>query len=73
CRTPEILADAAYAIFGKPKSFSGNFVIDDTFLFQNGVRDFDKYRVDPSQDLAPDFFVPDSVPPPDGVSLKAVG
>jgi len=73
CRTPEILADAAYAIFGKPKNFSGNFLIDDTFLFQNGVRDFDHYRVDPRQDLAPDFFVPDSMPPPDGVSLKAVG
>ena len=72
CRTPEILADAAYAIFAKPKSFSGNFLIDDTFLFENSVRDFNHYRVDPSQDLAPDFFVPDSMPPPDGVSLKAV-
>ena len=24
-----------------------------------GVTDFDRYRVDPSQPLAPDFFVPD--------------
>src|SRR4026207_119252 len=32
-RTPEIMADAAYAIFGKPaKSFTGHFLIDDTFL-----------------------------------------
>lgn len=72
CRKPEILADAAHAIFVRPKSFSGNFLIDDTFLSENGVTDFDQYRVDPSQDLAPDFFVPDSVPPPKGVSLKAV-
>lgn len=72
CRTPEILADAAYGIFSKPKNFSGNFLIDDTFLSENGVTDFDTYRVDPSQDLAPDFFVPDSMPPPKGVSLKAL-
>src|SRR5215469_111571 len=32
CRTPEILADAAYRIFLKPVSFSGHFLIDDTFL-----------------------------------------
>ena len=64
-RTPDILADAAHMIFLKgAKSFSGNFLIDDTYLFENGVRDFDQYRVDPSVDLEPDFFVPDgSVPP----------
>ena len=72
CRKPEILADAAYAIFIKPKSFSGNFLIDDTFLSENGVTDFDQYRVDPAQDLVADFFVPDSMPPPKGVSLKAI-
>ncbi len=72
CRTPEILADAAYALFSKPKSFSGNFLIDDTFLYENGVTDFDRYRVDPTQDLVPDFFVPDAMPPPKAVSLKAI-
>ena len=72
CRTPEILADAAHMIFNKPaKSFTGRFLIDDTFLAENGVTDFDQYRVDPTKDLMPDFFVPDSVPPPPGVSLKA--
>ena len=70
-RTPDILADAAHAIFLKdPKTFTGNFLIDDTFLYENGVRDFDRYRVDPSVDLAPDFFVPDDSPPP--ASLKKV-
>jgi citronellol/citronellal dehydrogenase len=63
-RTPEILADAAYAIFQKPaRSFSGHFLIDDVFLHGEGVTDFEKYRVDPSQPLAPDFFVPDDTPP----------
>jgi citronellol/citronellal dehydrogenase len=70
CRKPEIVADAAYAIFGKPaKSFSGNFLIDDTFLAGEGVTDFDHYRVDPSRPLLQDFFVPDSELPPKGVSL----
>jgi citronellol/citronellal dehydrogenase len=68
-RTPEILADAARLIFLEDaKAFTGNFLIDDTFLFENGVRDFDRYRVDPSVDLAPDFFVPDDSAPP--ISLK---
>ncbi len=71
-RKPEILADAAHLIFQKPaKSFTGRFLIDDTFLAGEGVRDFDTYRVDPSQPLAPDFFVPDNAEPPPGVSLAA--
>ncbi len=70
-RTPDILAEAAYRIFHKPKSFSGNFLIDDNFLSGEGVTDFDRYRVDPSQPLHVDFFVPDSMPPPQGVSLGA--
>ena len=70
-RTPEILADAAHLIFTKPsRDFTGNFCIDDTLLAANGVTDFDKYRVDPSVDLMPDFFVPDDSMAP--VSLKAL-
>ncbi|HWM60869.1 MAG TPA: hypothetical protein VNN98_01900, partial [Rhizomicrobium sp.] len=71
CRKPEIVADAAWHLFQKPKSFSGNFLIDDTFLAQNGVTDFDQYWVDPSKDLLPDFFVPDDAVLPRGVTLKA--
>jgi citronellol/citronellal dehydrogenase len=70
CRTPQIIADAAWHIFNRPLSFSGNFLIDDMFLAQNGVTDFDQYRVDPSKDLMPDFFVPEGPLPP-GVSLMA--
>jgi citronellol/citronellal dehydrogenase len=72
-RTPEILADAAHAIFLKPaKEFTGNFLIDDSFLAGEGVADFDQYRVDPKEPLAPDFFVPDHMTPPAGVSLAPV-
>ena len=73
-RTPDILADAAHLVFRQPaRSFTGNFLIDDTFLnAAGGVADFEGYRVDPSMPLAPDFFVPaDSVPPP-GVKIASV-
>ena len=69
-RKPDIVADAAYAIFNKPsRQFTGRFVIDDSFLAENGVTDFDHYRVDPTQTLAPDFFVPDDSVPPPGVII----
>jgi len=68
-RTPDILADAAHAIFMKPaKSFTGRFLIDDTFLASEGVTDFERYRVDPKEPLAVSFFVPDAYPPPPGIS-----
>jgi citronellol/citronellal dehydrogenase len=71
-RKPDILADAAHAIFLKPaRDFTGRFLIDDSFLACEGVTDFDVYRVDPSQPLAPDFFVPDDPPPPPGVAVAA--
>jgi citronellol/citronellal dehydrogenase len=70
CRTPEIMADAAHAIFEKPsREFTGNFLIDDSFLYDEGERDFDKYRVDPTTKLMPDFFVPESSKPPPGVVI----
>jgi citronellol/citronellal dehydrogenase len=71
-RTPGILADAAHVIFSKPaKTFTGNFLIDDTFLAAEGWTDFDQYRVDPTQKLFVDFFVPDdSVPPASLDALK---
>jgi citronellol/citronellal dehydrogenase len=67
-RKPEIVADAAYAIFETPsRQLTGRFLIDDTFLAERGVRDFEPYRVDPKQDLAEDFFVPDNIGPPPNV------
>jgi citronellol/citronellal dehydrogenase len=71
-RTPDILADAAHAIFEKPaKSFSGHFLIDDTFLAAEGVTDFEPYRVDASVPLMADFFVPDYATPPPGVVVAS--
>ena len=72
-RKPEIMADAAHVILTKPaREWSGHFCIDDTLLHDHGVRDFDQYRVDPTRDLLPDFFVPASSPPPPGVTLGAL-
>lgn len=70
-RTPDILADAAHLIFLQPaKSFTGNFLIDDTFLNAVGnVTDFEGYRIDPAMPLAPDFFVPADSKPPAGVRI----
>jgi len=74
CRTVEIMADAAHAIFEKPaREFSGNFLIDDSFLYAEGERDFDKYRVDPSVPLMADFFVPEDSAPPPGVTIGGGG
>ena len=70
-RKPEILGDAAHLVFRQSAAkFSGNFLIDDTFLHKvGGVNDFEVYKVAPDALLAPDFFVPaDSLPPP-GVTL----
>lgn len=66
-RTPEILADAAHALFCLPsREITGRFLIDDSFLSELGVTDFSKYRVTPGIPLAPDFFVPDASTPPPG-------
>jgi citronellol/citronellal dehydrogenase len=70
CRTTAIMADAAHMIFNKPaREFTGNFLIDDSFLYAEGMRDFEMYRVDDTQPLMPDFFVPDDIPPPPGVVI----
>jgi citronellol/citronellal dehydrogenase len=59
CRKPEIMGDAAYAIFNRPaKSCTANFFIDDDVLAAEGVTNFDKYAVSPGMPLMPDFFVP---------------
>lgn len=59
CRTPEILADAAWLVLtSDAKTTTGNFFIDDALLAQHGVTDFEKYSVTPgTRDFIPDFFV----------------
>jgi len=57
-RTPDIMADAAYAILTRDaRSCSGNFFIDEDLLRSTGVEDFSKYAVTPGAELLPDFFV----------------
>ncbi|HEY0040932.1 MAG TPA: NAD(P)-dependent oxidoreductase [Flavisolibacter sp.] len=57
-RTPEIVADAAYAILSKPADeCTGNFFIDEDVLAKEGITDFSKYAVDASQKLMKDIFL----------------
>ncbi|MDR7156865.1 citronellol/citronellal dehydrogenase [Sphingobium xenophagum] len=63
-RRPEIMADAAHAIFLRDsRIFTGNFVIDDDVLREEGVTDFAPYRYDPTSVLEIDIFVEPDVNP----------
>ena len=59
CRTPEILADAAYIILNRNSaSCSGNFFVDDEVLASEGITDLEKYSVVPgTKDFLLDFFL----------------
>jgi citronellol/citronellal dehydrogenase len=59
CRTPEILADAAYIILNRDsKEASGNFYVDDEVLASEGITDLEKYSVVPgTKDFLLDFFL----------------
>jgi len=59
CRTPEILADAAYIILNREsKSCTGNFFVDDELLATEGITDLEKYSVVPgTKEFLLDFFL----------------
>jgi citronellol/citronellal dehydrogenase len=58
CRSPEIVADAAHAIVTRDsRAFTGRLVLDEDVLAEEGVRDFERYRIDPGTGLATDLFV----------------
>jgi citronellol/citronellal dehydrogenase len=58
CRTPDIMADAAYLILTGSSSDTGNFFIDDSVLAAHGVTDLEKYSVTPgTKNFLPDFFL----------------
>jgi citronellol/citronellal dehydrogenase len=59
CRTPAILADAAYAIFNRDsRKHTGNFYLDDEVLATEGVKDLDQYAVVPgTKKFIPDLFL----------------
>jgi citronellol/citronellal dehydrogenase len=57
-RTPDIMGDAAYAIFNKDfRTHTGHFLIDDDVLKAEGVTDLSKYSSTPGVDPLPDFFI----------------
>ena len=56
-RTPEIYADAAYAILKRdPRECTGNAYIDDEVLAEDGITDLSKYSA-PDAELVLDLFV----------------
>jgi len=59
CRTPEILADAAYIVLNREsKGCTGNFFVDDELLASAGITDLEKYSVVPgTKDFLLDFFL----------------
>ena len=59
CRTPEILADAAYVILNRvSKETTGNFFVDDEVLASVGITDLEGYSVVPgTRDFLLDFFL----------------
>lgn len=57
-RTPEIVADAVAIMLAQPPDeFTGCCVLDEDVLRSQGIEDFTKYAVDPSQSLMPDLFI----------------
>ncbi len=74
-RKPEIMADAAHAIFTTPsRELTGKFLLDDAILAERGVTDFSIYQIDPAVPLQIDMFIPADAPPlPAGVTLIGRG
>jgi citronellol/citronellal dehydrogenase len=57
-RKPEILANAAHAIFLRDARLAtGKFYIDDDVLAEAGVTDLSRYEVTPGTPLIPDIFI----------------
>ncbi len=57
-RTPEIIADAAYAILKRPSSTcTGNLYLDEDVLAEEGVTDLSGYSVVPGATLYTDLFL----------------
>ena len=70
-RTPAVMADAAHAILSRPaRQCTGQFFIDDAVLYDEGVRDFERYSVTPGSVLFADLFVDRADPVPPGVKLE---
>ncbi|KAI9334283.1 hypothetical protein BDR26DRAFT_867157 [Obelidium mucronatum] len=64
-RSTDIMADAAVVILCQDaRVYTGNFCIDEAILRQQGVNNFDAYKLDPTcpdAELVPDFFIPEDI------------
>jgi citronellol/citronellal dehydrogenase len=70
-RKPQIMADAAHIILCRSaRECTGQFFIDDSVLYEAGVRDFEPYSVEPGGALLADLFIDASMPAPPGVKLS---
>jgi citronellol/citronellal dehydrogenase len=70
-RKPDIVADAAYVILNRSaRECTGQFFIDDSVLYEAGVRDFAPYSVEPGGKLLGDLFIDASSPSPPGVHVE---
>jgi len=70
-RKPQIVADAAYVILNRPaRECTGQFFIDDSVLYEAGVRDFAPYSVEPGSALLGDLFIDATSPAPPGVQVE---
>ena len=70
-RKPQIVADAAHVILSRPaRECTGQFFLDDSVLYESGVRDFEPYSVEPGGALLGDIFVDATSPAPPGVRVE---
>ena len=69
-RTPQIVADAAYAILTRdPRAYTGNFAVDEDVLAQEGITDLSGYAVgDPAAPRTPDIFLDGAPNAADGMA-----
>ena len=60
CRTVEIMAEAAHAILRQDATrCTGNFYLDEDVLRATGIKDFDRFAVNPGAPLMKDLFLDD--------------
>ena len=58
CRRPEIVAEAAWAVLTRPsRQTTGQFLLDEDVLREEGKTDFEKYAVSPGKPLRNDLFL----------------
>lgn len=58
CRTPEIVSDAAWAVLTRPsRQTTGQFLLDEEVLREEGETDFERYAVSPGKPLLNDLFL----------------